>query len=280
MTVLCRVMKVSTSAYYDWLKVPKDSDNDQQDQKIAETARQIFIDNKQCFGSRRLADRLQKQGFTVGRFKMRRIMRELKLQVRYPKRFKATTDSNHNEAISPNRLDRQFQVAKPNQVWTTISPMCGRCRVGFTLPWSLISLVIDLFSRQVVGWAMGDHMRTSLCVNALQMAFWRRKPPPGLLHHSDRGSQYASREYRQHLAVMNMEQSMSRKGNCWDNSPTERFFRSLKHEQLNYEKFKTQEVAKLSVIDYLAFYNGCRSHSTLGYQSPIEFEQEFYNNAA
>ena len=268
-------MQVSTSAYYDWLKAPKESDKDQQDRKIAETAKQLFIDNKPCFGSRRLADRLQKQGFTVGRFKTRRIMRELKLQVRYPKRFKVTTDSNHNEVISPNRLDRQFQVAKPNQVWTT-----DITYVWTLQGWLYVAVVIDLFSRQVVGWAMSDHMRTSLCVNALQMAFWRRKPPPGLLHHSDRGSQYASREYRQHLAVMKMEQSMSRKGNCWDNSPTERFFRSLKHEQLNYEKLKTQEAAKLSVIDYLAFYNGRRSHSTLGYQSPIEFEQEFYNNIA
>jgi putative transposase len=118
-TALCRVMQVSTSAYYEWLKAPQDRDKDQQDQKVAEKARQIFVDNKQSFGSRRLADRLQKQGFAVGRFKTRRIMRDLKLKVRYPKRFKVTTDSNHNEAISPNRLDRQFQVAKPNQVWTT-----------------------------------------------------------------------------------------------------------------------------------------------------------------
>jgi transposase InsO family protein len=112
-------MQVSTSAYYEWLKAPRDCDKDKQDQSVAEKARQIFVDNKQCFGSRRLADRLQKQGFAVGRFKTRRIMRDLKLQVRYPKRFKITTDSNHNDAISPNRLDRQFQVAKPNQVWTT-----------------------------------------------------------------------------------------------------------------------------------------------------------------
>jgi putative transposase len=117
-----------------------------------------------------------------------------------------------------------------------------------------VAIAIDLFSQQVVGWAMADHMRTSLCVSALKMAFWRRKPEPGLLHHSDRGSQYASQEYRRHLNVMKMEQSMSRKGNCcWDNSPTERFFRSLKHEQLDYEKFKTQEAAKLSSIDYLVF---------------------------
>jgi transposase InsO family protein len=174
-----------------------------------------------------------------------------------------------------NRLDRQFQVAKPNQVWTT-----DITYVWTLQGWLYVAVVIDLFSRQVVGWAIDHHMCTSLCVRALQMAFWRSKPPPGLLHHSDRGSQYASREYRQHLAVMKMEQSMSRKGNCWDNSPTERFFRSLKHEQLNYEKFKTHEAAKLSVIDYLAFYNGRRSHSTLGYLSPIEFEREFYRNAA
>ncbi|WP_265588086.1 IS3 family transposase [Candidatus Methylospira mobilis] len=274
-TVLCRVMQVSTSAYYEWLKARQDSDKDQQDQKLAEKARQIFIDNKQCFGSRRLADRLQKQGHAVGRFKTRRIMRDLKLKVRYPRRVKVTTDSNHNEAISPNRLDRQFQVAKPNQVWTT-----DITYVWTLQGWLYVAVVIDLFSRQVVGWAIDDHMRTSLCVKALQMAFWRRKPPPGLLHHSDRGSQYASREYRRHLEVMKMEQSMSRKGNCWDNSPTERFFRSLKHEQLNYEKFKTQEAAKLSVIDYLAFYNGRRSHSILGYQTPLEFEREFYRNAA
>jgi transposase InsO family protein len=112
------------------------------------------------------------------------------------------------------------------------------------------------------------------------MAFWQRKPNKGLLHHSDRGSQYASQEYRQHLAVMGMEQSMSRKGNCWDNAPTERFFRSLKHEQLEYETFRTKEAAKQSLLDYLAFYNGRRSHSTCGYQSPLQFERDYLKNVA
>ena len=143
-----------------------------------------------------------------------------------------------------------------------------------------VAVVIDLFSRQVVGWAMDNHMKTSLCVSALQMAFWRRKPAKGLIHHSDRGSQYASKEYREHLAIMGMEQSMSRKGNCWDNAPTERFFRSLKYEQLHYERFRTVAEAKLSVIDYLAFYNGKRIHSTLGYKSPLAFEQDFLRQAA
>ncbi len=131
-----------------------------------------------------------------------------------------------------------------------------------------------------MGCAIVDHMRTTLCVKALQLAFWQRKPFPGLLHHSDRGSQYASHEYRSHLSVMKMQKSMSRKGNCWDNSPTERFFRTLKHEQLNYEKLKTKEQAKLSIIDYLAFYNGKRAHSKLGYQSPLEFERVFYKKTA
>jgi putative transposase len=160
-------------------------------------------------------------------------MARLGLKARYPKRFKVTTDSTHNEAISPNSLGRQFEAKAPNQVWTT----------DITYIWTLegwlyLAIVIDLFSRQVVGWAIADHMWASLCVSALPMAFWRRKPKPGLRHHSGRGSQTASHDYRQHLAIMKMEQSMSRKGDCWErlplgyNAPTERFFRSLKHEQL------------------------------------------------
>ncbi len=274
MTVLCRVMGVSTSSYYAWRQAPEDSGRQQRDEILADKAEQIFNEYKSIYGSRRLSDELKKQGFSVGRFKTRRLMQERQLAVRYPKKFKVTTDSNHDETISPNRLNRQFKVAKPNQVWTT-----DITYVWTLQGWLYVAVIIDLFSRQVVGWAIDNHMRTSLCVRALQMAFWRRKPPPGLLHHSDRGSQYASHEYREHLAVMGMEQSMSRKGNCWDNSPTERFFRSLKHEQLNYETFKTQDAAKLSVIDYLAFYNGKRSHSTLGYQSPLEFEREYFKNA-
>ncbi|WP_082885387.1 MULTISPECIES: IS3 family transposase [Methylomonas] len=140
-TVLCRVMQMSTSAYYAWCNSPPDEDKTHQDQKLAETVRQNFTDNKQSFGSRRLADRLQKQGFAVGRFKTRRIMRELKLNVRYPKRFKVTTDNNHTEAISPNRLDRQFKVAQPNQVWTT-----DITYVWTLQGWLYVAVVIDLVS--------------------------------------------------------------------------------------------------------------------------------------
>lgn len=275
MTALCRVMQVSTSAFYAWDKQPEFTDKMRQEEALKLKVSQIFYDHKQAYGTRRLSDALKTAGFNVGRYKARRLRDELGLEVRYPKRFKVTTDSDHSEAISPNTLNRQFDVAEPNTVWAT----------DITYVWSLegwlyLAVVIDLFSRQVVGWSIDDHLRTSLCVSALQMAFWRRKPEPGVLHHSDRGSQYASQEYRRHLSIMEMEQSMSRKGNCWDNAPTERFFRSLKHEHLNYENFRTKEEAKLSMLDYLAFYNGKRTHSKLGYQSPLQFEREFYRKVS
>jgi transposase InsO family protein len=173
---------------------------------------QLFEDNKKIYGSPSLSEAFIDEDIKVGRFKSRQLMRRLALKPRYPKRFKVTTDSNHNEAIAPNPLKRQLDVAQPNKVWTT----------DITYVWTLEGLLyvavdIDLFSRQVVGWSIDDHMK--------------------------------------------MQQSMSRKGNCWDNAPTERFFRSLKHEQINYERFKTKESAKLSIIDYLAFYNGRRMHS-------------------
>ena len=275
MTVLCRVMEVSTSAYYDWVKQPETTEKAMEIKRLETKTRQLFDEFKQTYGSRRLADELQKAGFNCGRYQTKNLMKRMGLRVRYPRKFKNTTDSNHNDAISPNSLNRNFDIAEPNKVWTT------DITYVWTLEgWMYVAIVMDLFSRQIVGWAIDDHMRTSLCTSALQMAFWRRKPPPGLLHHSDRGSQYASEDYRKHLRIMRMEQSMSRKGNCWDNAPTERFFRSLKHEQLNYEKFRTKEAAKLSVIDYVAFYNGQRAHSKLGYQSPIIFERAFYNKVA
>jgi len=268
-------MEVSTSAYYAWRQKANNSDKTRQREQLEAKVIELFEANKKVYGSRRLSKALKTEGIEAGRYKVRGLMARLGLEVRYPKRFKVTTDSDHNEAISANKLDRQFVVTEPNKVWTT----------DITYVWTLegwlyIAVVIDLFSRQVIGWAIEDHMRTTLCIRALQMAFWRRKPEPGVLHHSDRGSQYASHEYRRHLSIMAMEQSMSRKGNCWDNAPTERFFRSLKHEQLNYEKFRTKEAAKLSIIDYLAFYNGRRMHSKLGYLSPLDFERDFYKKVA
>ncbi len=170
-TVLCRVMEVSTSVFYAECKQPEYAEKAKQKQHLENKASQIFIENKQCYGSRRLSDQLKKQGFAVGRYKTRLVMRQLKLKVHYPKRYKSTTDSNHNEAILPNRLDRQFNVAQPNQVWATASPNLD----------TAARLVFGCGDRLVcpargVGWAIDDHMRTLLCVRALHMAFWQRKP--------------------------------------------------------------------------------------------------------
>lgn len=177
-------MQISTSAFYVWAKAPESTAPKTQQKQLETRALELFEGSKLTYGSRRLSDAFKKEGIQVGRFKAGRLMTKLGLQVRYPKRFKVTTDSNHHDAISPNLLNREFDVAAPNKVWTT----------DITYVWTLegwlyVAIVIDLFSRQVVGWSINDHMRTSLCVNALQMAFWRRKPEPGLLHHSDRGSQ-------------------------------------------------------------------------------------------
>lgn len=262
-------MQVSRSAYYHWLN---DEHFPKEDEKMLKAkVKLIFDKSKKTYGTRRIVKALNEEGVEIGRFKIRRFMEQLQLKARYPKRFKMTTDSNHPFEVAPNILNRQFNPTAPNQIWTTdISYV-------WTLEgWMYVAVVMDLYSRQIVGWAVDDHMRASLCINALQMAYWRKRPPPGLLHHSDRGSQYASYSYKEQLIKMSMEQSMSRKGNCWDNSPTERFFRSMKYEYLNYKRLVNKSVAKLGIVDYLAFYNGQRIHSAINYKTPLAFEQDFY----
>lgn len=267
-------MQVSRSAYYRWLSF--DSVVSKPDEKaLKDNLKILFKKSRNTYGTRRMVKEMKNAGITIGRFKIRRLMEQLGLEARYPKKFRATTDSNHKLNILPNLLNRQFNPSEPNQVWTT----------DISYVWTLegfvyVSTVMDLYSRQIVGWAIDDHMKTSLCLKALQMAYWRKKPSPGLLHHSDRGSQYASHAYKERLEKMGMQQSMSRKGNCWDNSPKERFFRSLKYEHMNYEKLISKAMAKLCIVDYIAFYNGQRMHSTLGYKTPLAFEQDFYRNMA
>jgi transposase InsO family protein len=196
-------------------------------------------------------------------------MREMGLKARTPRRYKVTTDSRHSFHIAPNVLNRQFDVQVPNQVWT------ADISYVWTLEgWLYLAVVMDLNSRQIVGWAIDKRMKTQLTLDALAMAYWRRKPSPGLLHHSDRGSQYACPDYRNRLSEYGMTASMSRKGDCWDNAPTERFFRSLKSERLGLYRFTTRKAARLEVLDYICFYNALRLHSTLGYVSPMEYEKE------
>jgi putative transposase len=263
-------MKVGRSSYYEWLSSPTRRANETE-LALKSSLKQVFEASKNTYGSRRLSKELSGLHGAIGRFKTSRLMRELALRVRYPKRFRVTTDSKHQYQLAPNTLNRAFSVKIPNKVWTT-----DITYVWTLQGWVYVAVIMDLYSRQIIGWAIDDHMRASLCVRALQMAYCRRKPEPGLLHHSDRGVQYASEEYRKQLNIMKIEQSMSRKGNCWDNAPTERFFRSMKYECLNYERFSTKAMAKLCIIDYFAFYNGRRINSVLGYKTPLAFEQKFY----
>jgi transposase InsO family protein len=177
-------------------------------------------------------------------------MRKLGLKAKEPRRYKVTTDSNHKHPVAPNLLDRQFDVDAPNKVWTT----------DITYVWTLegwlhLAIVMDLFSRQIVGWAMDKRMKANLVMEALAMAYWRRKPDPGLLHHSDRGSQYACDKYQDQLEHYQMIPSMSRKGDCWDNSPTERFFRSLKSEHLADFRFVTTDMASKEILDFFSTVN-------------------------
>jgi len=271
---MCRVMEVSHSAYYEWNQKPE-AEEMQVPSPLEKRMTKLFEDHKQRLGSRRMKTELHKEGFIVGRFKVRRLMAKQGLIARYPRRFRVTTDSNHCEPIAPNILERQFEVHKPNKVWTT-----DVTYIWTLQGWMYLAVVMDLFNREIVGWSVDDHMKTSLCINALQMAYQRRKPTEGLVHHSDRGSQYASKEYRQQLGAMGMVASMSRKGNCWDNAPTERFFRSLKYEELNYERFRQKSEAKLCVLDYLAYYNSRRPHSMLGNISPMEYRGNYFKKAA
>jgi len=275
-TVLCQVMRVSRSGFYDYLqRFQQGPILDPDEERLKSRMRQIFKVSKASYGSRRMMKQLVKDGFSIGRFKTRRLMRELDLKAKAPRRYKVTTDSRHSFRIAPNVLDRKFDVPAPDTVWT------ADISYVWTLEgWLYLAVVMDLFSRRIVGWAMDKRMKTDLALNALAMAYWHRKPPKGLLHHSDRGSQYACPEYQKRLERYGMRASMSRKGDCWDNAPTERFFRSLKSERLRLCRFETRTSAKSEVLDYVTFYNGLRLHSTLGYLSPIDYEKEQLRIAA
>jgi transposase InsO family protein len=202
-------------------------------------------------------------------------MRQMGLKAKTPKRFKLTTDSRHSFPVAANVLNRKFDVDVPDKVWTA-----DISYVWTFEGWLYLAVVMDLYSRQIVGWAMHDRMKRQLTLDALAMAYWQRKPSKGLLHHSDRGSQYACLDYQNQLKTYGMEVSMSRKGDCWDNAPIERFFRSLKSERLTACRFKTRNAAKYEILDYITYYNSTRLHSSLGYLSPMAYEKEQYLKVA
>lgn len=268
-------MGVSRSGFYRYLKL-FDQPEPRGDSDLQATVKDIFESSNDTYGSRRMSKALQALGYPIGRYKARSLMQMLGLRVQPTKRFQVTTNSKHSYPVAPNVLDRQFEVASTDAVWGT-----DITYLWTQEGWLYLAVVIDLCSRKVVGWSIGKRMTTILVIDALTMAVWRRRPPRGLLHHSDRGSQYASHAYQDELKKHGMICSMSGKGDCWDNAVVERFFRSLKTERTNHRIYPTREIARRDVIDYIEmFYNSQRLHSYLGYQSPNDFEAMDLEEAA
>lgn len=269
--IMCRVLQVTPSGYYAWRQRPP-SARAQQDEALTAKIKVLHRASREVYGSPRLHAELQAQGFAVGRKRIARLMRKNGIVASRPKRFKRTTDSAHALPIAPNLLDRKFGAARPNQVWVT-----DITYVWTWEGWLYLAVVIDVFSRRAVGWAAAEHMRIELVLDALRMAIGERTPNAGsLMHHSDRGSQYASKFYQETLARNGILCSMSRKADCWDNAVAESFFATLKKELLYRDSWPTRRGAKSAIIEYIVlFYNAKRRHSTLGYQSPMEYELSF-----
>lgn len=264
---MCRVLEVSTSAYYAWRNAPP-SRRERDDERLQTAIIAAHEANRKVYGSPRITEELQAHGEKVGRRRVARLMRENRISGLQRRRWRRTTDSRHKLPVAENILDRNFTASAPNQVWV------GDITYVWTAQgWAYVAVIIDLFSRKVVGWAMRKTLGRELAISALTKALMLRKPPEKLIHHTDRGCQYASREYRQHLAAHGLIQSMSRAGNCYDNAACESFFASLKKELVHRLSFATRTEAYDAIADYIDnFYNPIRRHSAVGYRSPVEHE--------
>jgi putative transposase len=264
---MCRVLKASRSGYYDYLRRPP-SAHSLEDDTLRPQVKAAFKKGRKNYGTRRIKDQLKKAKTTVSRRRIGRLMQEEALVVQTKRKFKVTTDSNHDKPIAPNLLEREFTVATPNTVYVgdiTYIPT----REG----WLYLAVVIDLYSRAVVGWAMSSRMKVDLVNDAMLMALWKRKPARGLIFHSDRGSQYASDGYRKILNTYGIKASMSRKGDCWDNAVAESFFHTLKIELVHHCDFEIREEARAAIFEYIeVFYNRQRLHSSNEYEAPLVFE--------
>ena len=266
---VCHVWRVPRSSYYAWLKRqpgPRAAANQQLRKKLSE----LFVSNRQVYGSPRLTVCLQNEGIACSRNRVARHLQALGLQARQKRAFTPkTTDANHPNPIAPNRLADAPKPKAANQIWvgdiTYIATAQG---------WLYLAAVMDLYSRKIVGWATSHSLETPLVKEALQQALVDRRPAAGLLHHSDRGSQYASNTYRELLHSCRIRPSMSAAGNCYDNAAMESFWSTLKTEWLHHQSFQTHQEACLALFDYIeTFYNPKRLHSALGYQSPVDFER-------
>jgi putative transposase len=273
LAAFCRMLDVSRSGYYQWVDRCLQPDPDALALQVA--ARAAHARGRECYGPKRLRSELSEMGYPLSLASVKRLRARLGLRCRHKRRFVRTTDANHTLPIAPNLLEQKFDQARaPNQIWVT-----DITYVETDEGWLYVAAIKDLFNKKIVGWSMQDHMRTSLVSQALWMAVKQERPAPGLIHHSDRGSQYASSAYRNLLDQFGMKASMSRRGNCYDNAPMESFWASLKKEQVHHKRYKTRAEARADIFDYIeSFYSTIRRHSGLGNQSPIDFTAKFVSN--
>jgi len=261
--MLCMALQVSDSGFTSWQR----SDGPKKwlsEGELLKRIREIHEETRAAYGSPRIYQELKGSGIPVSKGRVERLMRENGLRGRHKRRFKATTDSKHSLPVAPNRLDQNFETERPDQVWTA-----DLTYIATGEGWLYLAIILDLYTRQIVGWAMRERMTKELVIDALRMAWFRRHPPPGLIHHSDRGSQYCSHDFQKQLAEYGMLASMSRKGNCWDNATSESFFNSLKNERVHGSRYETRDEARADLFDYVEiFYNRRRRHSALGGQIP------------
>ncbi len=265
------LFNIHRSRYYHWKKTFKErAQLRSEEEKLVCRIKKIQKDNRYSYGTPRITDALKKKKVVVNHKKVARILRENSLNHRKKKRFRITTDSNHKLPVAPNLLNRDFTALLPNQKWVS-----DISYVWSAQGWLYLCVIIDLYSRKVVGWSTSSSINTDLLLRAFWQAVQRRKPGKGLLFHSDRGSQYCSHRFRNVLGFTGMIQSMSRKGNCWDNACAESFFKSLKTEWLYDQSFKTRKEAKDMLFEYIeVFYNRKRTHSSNGYESPESYESK------
>jgi len=263
------VLEVSTSGYYAWRTQPQ-SHRDRENQKLVEQIREIHAESRETYGSPRIHADLADQGIKCNKKRVERLMRIHGIRAKqYKRRRVQTTDSAHDLPVAPNVLNREFEADAPNQKWVT-----DITYVPTDEGWLYLAVVLDLFSRRIIGWSMASTLCTGLVKNALLMAIAERCPGAGLLHHSDRGAQYASGEYQAVLTHHQMIVSMSRTGNCYDNAPMESFFGTLKRELIHHRHYRTRAEARQDIFEYIeVFYNRKRRHSSLGYLSPVQYEQ-------
>lgn len=265
---MCCVLNVSRSGYFDWLKRPP-SKRTSENEILVKHIKETHDDNRRTYGYRRIHCELKAKNINCGPNRVARLMRRNGIRPKTVKKFKVTTDSKHSYPIQENILSREFNPTSPDRAW------CGDITyISTDEGWLFLAIILDLYSRKIIGWAMGDRMTSALVRDALVMAVNHRGfPSHPLIWHSDRGSQYASFEYQRLLKDFQIQGSMSRKGNCWDNAVAESFFHTLKVELVHHERYSSREEAQISIFDYIeTFYNRKRRHSTLGYLSPVEFE--------